>query len=258
MFFIRFWANGGTAIFLLIAVGGLCYSVGAVIYGLKRPDPRQSGLDSHEIFHSFTLGGYVSHYVGICLAIFGVGVIALGRFDVESDATFRTPAKPISPVGLDWRVAVSTSTDVGRRPLLHHGPFHEWPRLDPLLSSAGDHLHSRSLRGNRCSSQFLGCRVARIPDNHHLHRSVEERLGCRQQPTRKSRRVSRQLIQQSAGHRLLPEVTLTGHQGAVGEQRIGGTRPAAGCGEIGPGHTGGRSGLLTIGRVVKATLRASE
>ena len=47
VFFIpEILSNGGTAIFLLIAVGGLCYSVGAVIYGLKRPDPRQSGLDS--------------------------------------------------------------------------------------------------------------------------------------------------------------------------------------------------------------------
>lgn len=77
VFFIpEILSNGGTAIFLLIAVGGLCYSVGAVIYGLKRPDPSPNWFGFHEIFHSFTLGGYVSHYVGICLAIFGVGVIA--------------------------------------------------------------------------------------------------------------------------------------------------------------------------------------
>ncbi len=77
VFFIpEILSNGGTAIFLLIAVGGLCYSVGAVIYGLKRPDPSPKWFGFHEIFHSFTLGGYVSHYVGICLAIFGVGVIA--------------------------------------------------------------------------------------------------------------------------------------------------------------------------------------
>ena len=77
VFFIpEILSNGGTAIFLLIAVGGLCYSVGAVIYGLKRPDPSPKWFGFHEIFHSFTLGGYVSHYVGICLPIFGVGVIA--------------------------------------------------------------------------------------------------------------------------------------------------------------------------------------
>lgn len=77
VFFIpEILSNGGMAIFLLIAVGGLCYSVGAVIYGLKRPDPSPNWFGFHEIFHSFTLGGYVSHYVGICLAIFGVGVIA--------------------------------------------------------------------------------------------------------------------------------------------------------------------------------------
>lgn len=69
-------SNGGLAIFLLIAIGGLCYSVGAVIYALRRPDPSPKWFGFHEIFHSFTLGGYVSHYVGICLAIFGVGVVA--------------------------------------------------------------------------------------------------------------------------------------------------------------------------------------
>ena len=47
-----------------------------MIYCLKRPDPSPRWFGFHEIFHSFTLGGYVSHYVGICLAIFGVGVIA--------------------------------------------------------------------------------------------------------------------------------------------------------------------------------------
>lgn len=69
-------SNGGLAIFLLIATGGLCYCTGAVIYGIKRPNPSPKFFGFHEIFHSFTLGGYVTHYVGICLAIFGVGVIA--------------------------------------------------------------------------------------------------------------------------------------------------------------------------------------
>ncbi len=69
-------SNGGLTIFLLVATGGLCYIVGAVIYGMKRPNPSPKFFGFHEIFHSFTLGGYVSHYIGICLAIFGVGVIA--------------------------------------------------------------------------------------------------------------------------------------------------------------------------------------
>lgn len=77
VFFIpNILSNGGLAIVLLIATGGLCYAAGAVIYGMKRPNPSPRFFGFHEIFHSFTLGGYVSHYVGICLAIFGVGVIA--------------------------------------------------------------------------------------------------------------------------------------------------------------------------------------
>lgn len=70
------WSNGGALIFTLVALGGLCYVVGGVIYGLRRPDPSPKWFGFHEIFHSFTLGGYVSHYIGICLAVLGVGALA--------------------------------------------------------------------------------------------------------------------------------------------------------------------------------------
>lgn len=68
------WTNGGFAIFGLMAAGGLCYIAGAVIYGLKRPNPSPKWFGFHEIFHGFTLGGYITHYIGICLAVFGVGI----------------------------------------------------------------------------------------------------------------------------------------------------------------------------------------
>lgn len=75
LFFLpAFWSNGGIAVFSLIVAGGLCYSIGAVIYGLRRPDPSPKWFGFHEIFHSFTLGGYVTHYIGICLVVLGIGV----------------------------------------------------------------------------------------------------------------------------------------------------------------------------------------
>lgn len=44
-----------------LAVGGLSYSLGAVIYGLKRPNLRP-GFGFHEIFHLFVLTGSLSHF----------------------------------------------------------------------------------------------------------------------------------------------------------------------------------------------------
>ena len=51
----------------LILVGGLCYTVGAVIYGLKRPNPFPGRFGFHEIFHSLTLLAFLCHWVAIFL-----------------------------------------------------------------------------------------------------------------------------------------------------------------------------------------------
>lgn len=72
----EFSANGGVAVVTLIIVGGLAYTAGAVIYGLKKPNPSPKWFGFHELFHSFTLAGFFSHHVGIWLAAFGAGAVA--------------------------------------------------------------------------------------------------------------------------------------------------------------------------------------
>lgn len=61
---------GGTTIVTLIALGGLCYTAGAVVYGLKRPDPSPQWFGFHEIFHSLTVLGFTCHYVAAMMAVF--------------------------------------------------------------------------------------------------------------------------------------------------------------------------------------------
>jgi hemolysin III len=61
-----YWA-GGTAVLLLILAGGAFYTGGAIVYGLKRPDPSPRWFGFHEIFHACTIGGFVCHYVAISL-----------------------------------------------------------------------------------------------------------------------------------------------------------------------------------------------
>lgn len=67
--------NGGALVFALIMGGGILYIAGAIIFALRRPDPSPNWFGFHEVFHSFTLGGYVSHYVAVLLA--ATGAVAL-------------------------------------------------------------------------------------------------------------------------------------------------------------------------------------
>ena len=62
----------GIAVFVLIGVGGALYTVGGVVYGFKRPNPSPRWFGFHEVFHSFTILAFVSHYVGISMATYAL------------------------------------------------------------------------------------------------------------------------------------------------------------------------------------------
>jgi hemolysin III len=51
----------------LVIAGGLMYTVGAVIYGLKRPNPVPGHFGFHEIFHTLTVLAFLCHWTGILL-----------------------------------------------------------------------------------------------------------------------------------------------------------------------------------------------
>jgi len=55
------------AMMMLIIVGGLFYTVGAVIYALKRPNPVPGHFGFHEIFHTLTVLAFLCHWTGILL-----------------------------------------------------------------------------------------------------------------------------------------------------------------------------------------------
>ncbi len=40
---------------ILLFLGGLLYTVGAIVYALKRPNPFPHVLGFHEVFHLFTI-----------------------------------------------------------------------------------------------------------------------------------------------------------------------------------------------------------
>ena len=57
----------GPGLLALIVAGGVCYTVGAVIYALRRPDPWPRTFGYHEIFHALTLIAVVLHFTAILI-----------------------------------------------------------------------------------------------------------------------------------------------------------------------------------------------
>jgi len=60
------------AVMVLVATGGVLYTLGGVVYGLKRPNPWPRWFGFHEVFHSFTIAAFVTHYVAASLATYSL------------------------------------------------------------------------------------------------------------------------------------------------------------------------------------------
>ena len=52
---------------VLVLVGGLAYTVGGVIYGLKWPNPSAKNFGFHEIFHALTVVAFLCHWTAVLL-----------------------------------------------------------------------------------------------------------------------------------------------------------------------------------------------
>ncbi len=67
-----YYQAGGLAVVVLIIAGGLCYTVGAIIYGTKWPRGSTRYFGFHEIFHALTIAGFTCHFIAASLAAFRV------------------------------------------------------------------------------------------------------------------------------------------------------------------------------------------
>ncbi len=71
VFFLpSFWRNGGVAVFLLIALGGLCYSFGGLIYGIKKPNFSRKWFGFHELFHALTAAAFVLQFIAAGIVVY--------------------------------------------------------------------------------------------------------------------------------------------------------------------------------------------
>ncbi|MGZ5212282.1 MAG: PAQR family membrane homeostasis protein TrhA [Actinomycetota bacterium] len=58
--------------FSLVVAGGLLYTLGAIVFAVKRPDPDPAVFGYHEVWHAFTAGAGLCHYAAVLLLILAV------------------------------------------------------------------------------------------------------------------------------------------------------------------------------------------
>ncbi|HEV7862447.1 MAG TPA: hemolysin III family protein [Acidimicrobiia bacterium] len=59
------WTQLGALTFALLLLGGIAYSLGAVVYGRRRPDPVPAVFGYHEVFHALVLLAGLIFYVAV-------------------------------------------------------------------------------------------------------------------------------------------------------------------------------------------------
>jgi hemolysin III len=59
----QLWTALGPARFGLLVLGGVLYSLGAVVYARKKPDPVPEVFGYHEVFHALVVAAVICHYV---------------------------------------------------------------------------------------------------------------------------------------------------------------------------------------------------
>jgi hemolysin III len=57
--------HGGGRTATLLIFGGVVYSIGAVVYAVKRPDPRPAVFGYHEVFHALVTAAAALHLIAV-------------------------------------------------------------------------------------------------------------------------------------------------------------------------------------------------
>jgi hemolysin III len=60
----------GVASMVLLAAGGLLYTIGGVLYAIKRPNPWPGTFGYHEVFHAMTIVAAICHYIAVYFAMY--------------------------------------------------------------------------------------------------------------------------------------------------------------------------------------------
>lgn len=65
-----FMAAASTTVFVMLSLGGLFYTVGAMVYAFKWPNPNPRWFGYHEVFHALTIAAFIVHYIGVSFLVY--------------------------------------------------------------------------------------------------------------------------------------------------------------------------------------------
>jgi hemolysin III len=65
----QLWAHSGPAGVVLLGIGGVLYTAGAVIYAARRPDPAPAVFGYHELFHALVIAAAACQYAAVALFV---------------------------------------------------------------------------------------------------------------------------------------------------------------------------------------------
>ncbi|TNY37488.1 PAQR family membrane homeostasis protein TrhA [Thermomonospora catenispora] len=73
-FFVpQFLEGAGWTVATLVIAGGVLYSLGGLVYGLRRPDPSPRWFGFHEVFHALTVAAYALQYIAVSVVVHRAG-----------------------------------------------------------------------------------------------------------------------------------------------------------------------------------------
>jgi hemolysin III len=61
--------RSGAAAMLLVLAGGLCYTLGAVVYARRKPDPLPAVFGYHELFHALVIAAVAFQYSAVAFFV---------------------------------------------------------------------------------------------------------------------------------------------------------------------------------------------
>ena len=59
--------DAGIGAGVLIAAGGVLYTMGAIVYARQRPDPNPAVFGYHEIFHVLVIAAAAAHFAAVAI-----------------------------------------------------------------------------------------------------------------------------------------------------------------------------------------------
>ena len=61
--------GAGPDVVILLVLGGVLYNVGAILYGVRWPNPWPHTFGYHEFFHALTAAAAISHYIAVWFVV---------------------------------------------------------------------------------------------------------------------------------------------------------------------------------------------